>query len=152
MVGAASRAAVNFVIFDIRRRVDIKDVSRQKFDWHEHVVLVEVALHRAPGEVDVGRVQLDAVVGTVGAGEPRKKKAEICYVFIVSFRGSEAPEVAGAAADIEHAVSGLHLQKLEDVGVHEGARFRWRGGTDRAAKSAAAFAHVRGRLVNHANF
>ena len=42
LVGAAARAAVNFVVFDVRNWVDIKDISRQKLDGHEHVVIVEV--------------------------------------------------------------------------------------------------------------
>ena len=42
LVGAAARAAVNFVVFDVSGRVDVKDISRQKLDGHEHVVIVEV--------------------------------------------------------------------------------------------------------------
>ena len=78
MVRAASRPAVNFVVFHVGRCIDVKNISRQKFDWHEHVVLVEVALHSTPSEFDVGRVQLDAVISAVGPGKPRKEKAVLC--------------------------------------------------------------------------
>ncbi len=76
--GAASGTAVNVVVFYVGTGIDVENISRQKFDWYERVVIVQVTLHRATREFDVGRMQLDAVVGTVGPSEPREEKAAIC--------------------------------------------------------------------------
>ena len=78
LFGAASGTAVNFVVFYVGTGIDVENISRQKFDWYERVMIVQVTLHRAPSELDVGGMQLDAVVGTAGPSEPREEKAALC--------------------------------------------------------------------------
>jgi hypothetical protein len=51
-------------------------------------------------DVEEGCVRARAV----GSSEPSEQKAEI----------------AGAAADVEHAMAGTNLEQLQDVGVHAG--------------------------------